>query len=77
MAVSLSIKDVPDSLARALRARAAQHHRSLQGELMIILEEAFQPKPFRAKELLMELQKLNFTTPNESTKWIREDRDNR
>jgi plasmid stability protein len=38
--VNLSIKNVPDSLARALRERAAAHRRSLQGELMRILEEA-------------------------------------
>ena len=40
MPVSLSIKNVPDELAEGLRARAARHHRSIQGELMAILEEA-------------------------------------
>ena len=40
MAVNLSIKNVPDSLAEALRTRAEQNHRSLQGELMSILERA-------------------------------------
>lgn len=40
MSVNLSIKDVPDELAQALRERAARHHRSLQGELMAIIEEA-------------------------------------
>jgi hypothetical protein len=40
MSVNLSIKDVPDALAQALRERAARHHRSLQGELMAIIEEA-------------------------------------
>lgn len=38
MPVNLSIKDVPDALAERLRVRAAQHHRSLQGELMAIIE---------------------------------------
>ncbi|MFA7267804.1 MAG: Arc family DNA-binding protein [Sterolibacterium sp.] len=37
---SLSIKDVPETLAEALRQRAARNHRSLQGELMAILEKA-------------------------------------
>lgn len=37
---NLSIKDVPEGLAEALRRRAAQNHRSLQGELMSILEAA-------------------------------------
>ena len=36
----LSIKDVPDDWANALRQRAARNHRSLQGELMALLEQA-------------------------------------
>ncbi len=39
---NLSIKDVPDQWAETLRARAARNHRSLQGELMAILERAVQ-----------------------------------
>jgi len=37
---TLSIKDVPETWAEALRQRAARNHRSLQGELMAILEQA-------------------------------------
>lgn len=37
---NLSIKDVPEAWAEALRQRAARNHRSLQGELMVILERA-------------------------------------
>ena len=37
---NLSIKDVPELLAEALRQRAARNHRSLQGELMAIIERA-------------------------------------
>jgi len=40
MAVNLSIKNVPEAVAQGLRERAAQNHRSLQGELMAILEDA-------------------------------------
>lgn len=40
MAVNLSIKNVPDAVADALRARAERNHRSLQGELMAILERS-------------------------------------
>jgi plasmid stability protein len=40
MPVNLSIKDVPDAVAETLRQRAARHHRSLQGELMAIVEQA-------------------------------------
>lgn len=38
--LNLSIKDVPESLAQRLRERAARNHRSLQGELMAIIEQA-------------------------------------
>jgi plasmid stability protein len=40
MSVNLSIKNVPDALAARLRERAQRNHRSLQGELMAILEAA-------------------------------------
>lgn len=37
---NLSVKDVPEHWAEALRQRAARNHRSLQGELMAIIEAA-------------------------------------
>ena len=40
MPVNLSIKEVSDATADRLRARAQRHHRSLQGELMAIIERA-------------------------------------
>ena len=42
---NLSVKDVPEAWAEALRQRAARNHRSLQGELMYILEEAVHAAP--------------------------------
>ena len=39
---NISVKDVPEQWAEALRQRAARNHRSLQGELMAILECAVQ-----------------------------------
>jgi plasmid stability protein len=42
---SLSIKDVPEALLQALRQRAARNHRSLQGELMALLEAAATLEP--------------------------------
>ena len=36
---NISIKDVPEAWAEALRQRAARNHRSLQGELMALLEQ--------------------------------------
>jgi plasmid stability protein len=40
---NLSIKDVPEAWAEALRQRALRNHRSLQGELMAIVEAAVAP----------------------------------
>jgi Arc-like DNA binding domain len=42
---NLSIKDVPGQLAEALRQRATRNHRSLQGELMAIIEKAVMETP--------------------------------
>ena len=42
---NLSIKDVPEALAERLRQRAAKNHRSLQGELMAIVEAAAVARP--------------------------------
>ena len=39
---NLSVKDVPEQWAQALRQRAVRNHRSLQGELMSIIERAVQ-----------------------------------
>ena len=38
--INLSIKGVPESVAEGLRRRAQRNHRSLQGELMAIIELA-------------------------------------
>jgi len=40
VAINLSIKNVPEPLADRLRSRAERNHRSLQGELMAIIENA-------------------------------------
>ena len=41
---NLSVKDVPDAWAGALRQRAARNHRSLQGELMALIQWAVDPE---------------------------------
>jgi plasmid stability protein len=42
MPTTFTIKQVPDPLANRLRRRAASNHRSLQRELLLILENAAQ-----------------------------------
>jgi plasmid stability protein len=76
MPVSLSIKNVPDDLAEKLRVRAAKNHRSMQGELLAILEEGLtQGKPLTPSELHWRLKSVGFKTPEESVQFVREDRD--
>lgn len=75
--ISFSIKGVPEDLARELRTRAARNHRSIQGELMDILEQALRPRPFRAMALEREIAALGVSTGRQSARMIRADRDRR
>ena len=72
----LSIKGVPDSLLEKLRKRAASHHRSLQGELMVILEESLRgSQKLSADETIERLRQIELSTPSESAKIVRKNRD--
>lgn len=78
MPVSLSIKNVPDDIAAGLRARASRNRRSLQGELLVILEEAVSPGHIlSAKGVLARVQALRLKTPDDATQIVRTDRDAR
>ncbi len=75
MTVTLSIKNVPDELAQQLRERAARNHRSLQGELMAIIEAATRRSPGTIGEFARFVDQLGVRTPSESARMVREDRD--
>jgi antitoxin FitA len=76
MSVDLSIKNVPAELVERLRARAARHHRSLQGELLAIIEEAVRPAgSLTPDEVLAEARRLGLRTPAEAAAIVRADRD--
>lgn len=45
MPVNLSIKNAPDDVVERLRRRAERHRRSLQGELLAIIEDAARAHP--------------------------------
>lgn len=78
MAVNLSIKNAPEDVVKRLKARAARHHRSLQGELLAILEEAARENaPLTVEEALTEIQRLGLKTPSEAAAIIRAERDAR
>ena len=73
--VTLSVKSVPNDVAKRLRARAARNHRSLQGELMAILSAAAYSTS--VGELAVLAKQLGLSSPSESAAIIREDRDAR
>lgn len=74
--VNLSIKNAPDDVVQRLRERAARNHRSLQGELMAIIEEATNPRHYKtADEIRAEARKLGLPRVNEAAALIRADRD--
>ena len=78
MPINLSIKNAPDDVVRLLRERAERHHRSLQGELMAIIEAAVrEDRPATPAEILAEVRRLGLHTPSEAAAIVRADRDAR
>jgi plasmid stability protein len=75
MPVTLSIKGVPEDLADALRHRARKNHRSIQGELMAILEQNLRGRPFRALAILDRARAMGLETAADSIGLVREGRD--
>ncbi|KAA6186375.1 Arc family DNA-binding protein [Thiohalocapsa marina] len=55
---ALTIKNIPDSLYEQLKANAAAHHRSLNGELIATLEQALLSRPLDAEGQLAEIRAL-------------------
>ncbi len=78
MPVNLSIKNAPDDVVQRLRERAERHHRSLQGELMAIIEAAVrEDRTTTPAEILYEVRQLGLRTPREAAAIVRGDRDAR
>ena len=73
--VTLSIKNVPAVMAERLRTRAARNHRSLQGELMAILDEA--SRVLTIEDLAAFGERVGLRTSSSSATLIRQDRDGR
>lgn len=73
--VTLSVKNVPADVAKRLKERAARNNRSLQGELLDILENAGH-RLLTLDDIAEMAKRLGIKSDkNESTQWIREDRD--
>ena len=77
-AVSLSIKNVPDKVVQRLRARAARNRRSLQGELLDLIERAADEVPtISAREVYDRIRTLKLPAGERSVDIIRDMRDGR
>lgn len=89
MPINLSVKNVPDALAGRLRARAERNRRSLQRELLSILEAAVDerapaaplapapPRSLSIEEVAARARKLFPRGTPSSAAWIRAMRDSR
>jgi antitoxin FitA len=74
--MDLSIKGVPEDQVRRLRERAKANHRSLQGELRALLDEAVgTPRPLTVDEIVEKVSGLGLPRRDEAARLIREDRD--
>lgn len=78
MGVNLSIKNAPEDVVKRLKVRATRNHRSLQGEMLAILEAVAREEALLDPTGVMsEVQRLGLRNPAESAAMIREDRDAR
>ncbi len=76
---SLTIRNIPGRVLVRLRERALRHRRSMQGEILSILETVVADPAVRMgpKEFLRHIQGLGVSSPSEAVAMIREDRDAR
>jgi antitoxin FitA len=78
MSVNLSIKNVPDDLAEKLRQRARANHRSLQGELLALLQEAVAGAERLSPERLLDIVRdSGVATSRTAAQSLRAERDAR
>jgi antitoxin FitA len=78
MSVTLSVENVPEEVAAKLEERAKRSQRSLQGEILMILESAASEQAHLSpREVLKRVQALGLRTPSESADFVRQDRDAR
>jgi len=76
MPVEISIKGVPDALAEALRRRAARHNRSLDDEVVGILQASLaERRELTFAEFVAEARADGIGTPAEAAAMVRQDRD--
>ncbi|MCP5374221.1 MAG: hypothetical protein H6907_21000 [Hyphomicrobiales bacterium] len=75
---NLTIRNLDDDIAEALKARAKAHNRSLEAEVrQILTDQAL--RPWRGAELVARAERIAAMTPDvpqtDSVDLVREDRD--
>jgi len=70
------IRGVPQDVVEKLKARASDNKRSLQQELLLVLQDAVTPRVLRGIELADRIREsLADSSYGDSTELIREDRE--
>jgi plasmid stability protein len=78
MPVNLSIKNAPDDLVTLLKARAQRNRRSMQQEMLAILDDAVrEPERLTPGEVLARARALGLNKGPTSVSIVRSDRDRR
>lgn len=78
MSANLTIENVPDDVAERLRERARRNNRSLQGELLAIVEESVKRhRVLTVNEAIERFDGSGIHTASDSVQIIREMRDSR
>ena len=75
--MDLSIKGVPEAQVMRLRERAKANHRSLQGELRALIDDAtgLASRRLSIEEVAAKAGRLGLTRRDEAARLIRQDRD--
>ena len=77
---TLTIRNLDDSVVKALKKRATENHRSLEAELRIVLSQASRERRLSREEFWQAADRIRAMTPKDrkqtdSTLLIRQDRD--
>ena len=81
MPVNISIKNAPDELVSRLKRRAAENHRSMQGEVIAILDQVTREPSVvtttQMEAILAKIRAIGHPNTSDSVQIIRDDRDRR
>lgn len=76
MPVNITIKGIPDDLHKKLKEQAGANHRSINGEILYVIENGIRRKLFETPMPAPLPPKLNYRITNEEIdRWKREGRE--